>query len=283
MKGLELSRLYYKEIFLPECRKRIPSAEGHFAAGLVGEGSECFGYDDEWSRDHSFGPRLCIWLTQEDYVRYGADLTSLWLSLPENFKGYKRPTTNINEGKRSGIFSVDEFYTRILGVPNAPNHLSQWLVIGEPYFATATNGEVFSDEPGSFTAVRGKLLAHFPKDVTRYYLAQYAALAAQTGQYNLLRAHRHGENLAVSNIKTRFTQSAMAMVFLLNKTYRPFYKWAPRAMRSLPILGGQIYGKLLRLSEDRDIKKQFFWLRMSVLAFLRRCVDRATLRDKAIF
>ncbi len=86
MKGLELSRLYYREIFLPECRKRFPSAEGHFAAGLVGAGSECFGYDDDWSQDHSFGPRLCIWLTQEDQARYGPDLSSLWHSLPEPFK-----------------------------------------------------------------------------------------------------------------------------------------------------------------------------------------------------
>ena len=40
MKGLELSRRYYSEVFLPELRKCFPAAEGRFAAGLVGEGSE---------------------------------------------------------------------------------------------------------------------------------------------------------------------------------------------------------------------------------------------------
>lgn len=273
MKGLELSRLYYSEIFLPECRKRFPSAEGHFAAGLVGEGSECFGYDDDLSQDHSFGLRLCIWLTQEDYVRYGPDLKTLWLSLPETFEGYKRPATDIREGKRNGIFSVGEFYERILGAPDAPNQLSRWLAIAEPSFAAATNGEVYSDEPGRFTAVRKRLLAYFPDDVTRYYMAQHAAIAAQTGQYNLLRAHRHGEELAAGNIKARFTQSAIAMVFLLNKTYRPFYKWAPRAMRSLPVLGGKIHDMLLRLSEARDIREQFFLVEdvcACILAEMRR-------------
>lgn len=256
MRGLELSRLYYNEIFLPACRKRFPSAEGHFAAGLVGEGSECFGYDDEWSQDHSFGPRLCIWLTQEDYVCYSQDLSALWRDLPDMFMGYKRPAANVNEGKRSGVFSVGEFYRRNLGISGVPDGLHQWLAIREPYFAAATNGEVYSDEPGQFTAVRKKLLKYFPDDIIRYYLAQHAAIAAQTGQYNLLRAYRHGEELATYNIKARFTQSVIAIVFLLNKAYRPFYKWAPRAMRALPVLGGEIYDKLLKLSEIRDIKEQ---------------------------
>lgn len=256
MKGLALSRLYYHEIFLPECRKRFPSAEGHFAAGLVGEGSECFGYDDDWSQDHSFGLRLCIWLTDEDCSRYSSDLHALWLSLPEDFLGYQRPVPNIQEGKRNGVFSVGGFYRGILGVPDVPGELRQWLAIAEPCFAAATNGEIFSDEPGQFTAVRERLLAYFPADITRYYMAHHAAIAAQTGQYNLLRAHRHGEELAAGSIKARFTQSAIALVFLLNKTYRPFYKWAPRAMRSLPILGEAVHGKLLQLSEAQDVKQQ---------------------------
>ncbi len=258
MKGLELSRLYYQEVFLPECRKRFPSVEGHFAAGLVGEGSECFGYDDELSQDHGFGLRLCIWMTQEDYTRYGSSLVSLWDSLPETFEGYQRPVTGIQEGKRDGIFTVGEFYTRLLGIPDVPENFNQWLTIAEPYFAAATNGEIYSDEPGHFTAVRNRLLAYFPDDITRYYIAKNAAIAAQTGQYNLLRAYRHGENLAVSNIKSRFIQSVIAIVFLLNKTYRPFYKWAPRAMRALPILGKDIHDKLLILSESQSIKEQVF-------------------------
>ena len=256
MKGLELSRLYYSEIFLPECRKRFPSAEGHFAAGLVGEGSECFGYDDDLSQDHTFGLRLCIWLTQEDYARCGPDLEALWLSLPGPFKGYQRTATEGRGGKRSRIFQVRGFYRRLLGVPDAPDSTARWLEVPEPNLAAATNGEVYADEPGGFTAVRSRLLAHFPPDVTRYYLAQHVAIAAQTGQYNLLRAHRHGESLAADNIKARFIFSAIAVAFLLNRTYRPFYKWAPRALRTLPILGGLVYERLVQLSGTQDIRRQ---------------------------
>lgn len=273
MKGLALSRRYYDEVFLPECEKRLPDAVGHFAAGLVGEGSECFGYDDALSRDHGFGPRLCIWLTREDDARWGRDLDALWQSLPTGLAGYERPAAAANEGKRSGVFTVEEFYQRLLGVPDAPDSPDGWLSIGEPYLAAAVNGAVYRDEPGRFTAVRERLLAHFPDDVTRYYLARHAAIAAQTGQYNLLRAHRHGEELAVSGIKARFIQSVIAMVFLLNRRYRPFYKWAPRAMRALPVLGSDIHDRLLKLSRAREIGEQCTLVEeicASVLTQLRR-------------
>ena len=256
MNGLMLSRRYYSEVFLPECRKRLPPAEGHFAAGLVGEGSECFGYDDDWSRDHSFGLRLCIWLTEEDYARFGADMEALWHSLPQPFWGYTRPADDRNEGKRSGVFTVGGFYRGLLSVSDIPKQPLHWLSIAEPRLAAATNGVVYIDEPGEFTAVRNRFLAHFPEDVTRYYLARYAAIAAQTGQYNLLRAARRGDGLAVENIRACFIQSIISMVFLLNRTYRPFYKCAPKAMCTLPILGNEVHGKLLRLSEARGIREQ---------------------------
>lgn len=252
MTGLELSRRYYEEVFLPECRKRLPAALGHFAAGLVGEGSECFGFDDELSRDHSFGPRLCIWLTREDCGCFAPDLNALWRGLPDTFMGCRRPDPAANEGQRSGVFSVDGFYRGLLGVPGVPASPLRWLAVEEPRLAAAVNGAVYTDGPGAFTAVRTGLLAYFPPDIIRYHLARHAALAAQTGQYNLLRACRRGETLAARDIRARFIQSAIAMVFLFNRTYRPFYKWAPRAMRALPLLGGEMYDKLLALADTRE-------------------------------
>ena len=61
MKGLELAKAYYEEYGRPMIREKFPDYEGRIAVGLAGEGSECFGYDDEISRDHDFEAGMNTW------------------------------------------------------------------------------------------------------------------------------------------------------------------------------------------------------------------------------
>ena len=56
MKGMELSKAYFEEYGKPMIESQFFPYKEQMAAGLVGEGSECFGYDDEFSQDHDFGP-----------------------------------------------------------------------------------------------------------------------------------------------------------------------------------------------------------------------------------
>ena len=61
MKGLELSRRYWEAYGVP-LLDRFPELRDRLAAGLCGSGSECFGYDDELSRDHDFDPGFILFL-----------------------------------------------------------------------------------------------------------------------------------------------------------------------------------------------------------------------------
>ena len=54
MKGLELSREYYEKFGKPMLTENFPELLDKIAVGLCGSGSECFGFDDELSRDHDF-------------------------------------------------------------------------------------------------------------------------------------------------------------------------------------------------------------------------------------
>ena len=62
IKGLDLSREYYENIGKPILMELFPEYMKKAAVGLVGEGSECFGFDDQISMDHDYGPSFCVWL-----------------------------------------------------------------------------------------------------------------------------------------------------------------------------------------------------------------------------
>ena len=54
MQGLEEARKLYERYGVDMIERLFPKWAGRIAVGLVGHGSECFGFDDEISRDHDF-------------------------------------------------------------------------------------------------------------------------------------------------------------------------------------------------------------------------------------
>lgn len=72
--------------------------------------------------------------------------------------------------------------------------MREWLYTPEHYFLTASDGEVWEDKLGVFSAVRETLLRGFPEDVRKKKLAARAAMMAQAGQYNFARCIDRREN-----------------------------------------------------------------------------------------
>lgn len=66
---------------------QFPEYEDRIAVGLAGHGSECFGFDDDLSKDHDFGPAVCLWLTDDDYDSIGERLAAEYDKLPKSFLG----------------------------------------------------------------------------------------------------------------------------------------------------------------------------------------------------
>ena len=237
MKGLELAKAYYEEYGRPMIREKFPDYEGRIAVGLAGEGSECFGYDDEISRDHDFEAGFCLWITEQDGEAIGFPLFRAYGKLPDEYMGIRKEKTSLFGGNRRGVMEISEFYSRMIGCPGVPESWEQWLAIPEYALAQAVNGQVFRDDLGEFSRIRNELVRGYPEDVRKKKIAARAALMAQAGQYNYSRCRRRGEYGAAALAAVEFAKAAISMVFLLNNRYTPYYKWMLRAMGELPVLG----------------------------------------------
>jgi hypothetical protein len=251
MKGLELCERYFEEVGLPALARECGEHLHHMAFGLVGDGSDCYGYDDEISRDHDWGPSFCIWLEKNDFESRGREIQAVYDNLPDEYEGYKRLTSEWGGG-RVGVMEIGAFYRRFLSKEGAPESYREWLLIPDNAFAAATNGKVFRDPPGEFSRIRTVLQNHYPEDVRLKKLAARCMTAGQAGQYNLPRCVKRGQEYAARHSEIKFCQDAMSMVFLMNKRYAPFYKWVHRAVRELPLLGEYLYAEIGKVIGEAD-------------------------------
>lgn len=232
MKGMELAKAYYEKYGAGMIESVCSKADAEkIAVGLVGEGSQCFGFDDEISTDHDFGPGFCIWLNEELYGRIGWLLSQAYSKLPSEFQGFS--TANIQDKSRVGVMSICGFYRKYTGLETIPQTNRQWLFLRETDLAVCTNGKVFTEGNGKFMEYRQALLNYYPEDVLRKKIAARCAVMSQAGQYNLLRCLKREDGPAAILAVGKFTEAALSLVYLLNRKYMPFYKWAFHGLKKL--------------------------------------------------
>jgi hypothetical protein len=255
--GLELAKSYYEQFGKNMIEALFPSYKNRIACGLAGEGSECLGFDDEFSQDHDFGPGFCLWLTDEDNGEVGDALRKAYDELPKEFAGYRSRKSESFGEQRLSAMGISSFYRKFTGLPGAPQTPEEWRRIPEHFLSAATSGAVFTDPLGRFTGIRNILLGFYPEDIRLKKIAARAAVLSQAGQYNYRRCVKRNETVAAQLALSEFFKAAASMTYLLNRKYMPFYKWAHRGMRDMPIAGElYLFFKALCLSNGDPEKKQ---------------------------
>lgn len=242
--GMQLAQSYWQTYGKPLLdQPKFARYKNRIAAGLVGHGSECYGFDDEISRDHDFGPGFCLWLTDEDYAEIGADLQNAYNALPQKYAGFESRnetprTKSCESSKRVGIFRISEFFENITGFPTAPaaNEPHLWLSLSESTLAAATNGKIFADPLGEFSKARQSFKL-MPDDVRISLISRRLGMMAQAGQYNFPRMVARKDASAAWLSINEFVRATASLVFLLNNPvtagYLPYYKWQFAALRKL--------------------------------------------------
>ncbi len=226
--GLSLVREYYEAYGITMIHEQFGEYEGRIAVGLVGRGSDCFGYDDGLSVDHDWGPDFCMWVTDETYDKIGAALQQAYEKLPAEYKGYRR-APRVNGRNRRGVLRISDFYRSLVGADCYEK--IDWRQVSDASLAAAVNGEIFRDDEGVFTAFRNRLLEGYPENIFYLKLAEAGAKYAQTAEYNFPRMLQRGDGMTARMLVWDGMREAMRLQLYLDGKYPPHDKWLYRSLR----------------------------------------------------
>ena len=237
--GLRLSREFYATVVRPLLGERFPGLE--YAAALLGPGSEVAGFDSQRSTDHDWGPRLQVFLGDDDTAPAPAVTAMLTGRLPESFRGYPVgfPVTRDPGGParhRVEVAGLGAWLTGYLGFdPRRDVSTADWLSTPTQTLAEVTGGEVFHDGLGELTSARGRL-AWYPHDLWCYLLACQWQRVGQEEAFPG-RCAEAGDELGSLVVTARLARDLMRLCLLMHRRYPPYSKWLGSAFARLPGTG----------------------------------------------
>lgn len=240
--NLERSREFYEQYGRTMINAHFTEYENRIAVGLTGEGSDCFGFDDEISTDHDYAPGFCMWLTAKDFEEIGERLQAEYDKLIAAHVA--ESPNNVHISSRRGVFRINDFYNQLLS-SNCDYEAGEtdFCDVEEQALAAAINGAVFEDKLGVFSAVR-KNLAYYPDNVWRAKLAGAVHEFSQYAQSNYSRMMARKDYITADICKLKAVESTLDLIYLLNRQYAPYYKWKRKGAEKL-----KLSAKLLPLLE----------------------------------
>jgi hypothetical protein len=242
--GLELSRAFYVEAVKPIIDADFPSLR--YTAGLIGPGSEVLGFDTEMSSDHCWGPRMILFL-QEEELRISPDIdNALRRKLPGEIRGYsthrgepdpndngtwrlEAPNGEINHGVQ--IETLRKYVLDYFGFDIEKDiDAVDWLTFPSQKLRTLSSENIFHDDIG----VRDVLdrFAYYPHDVWLYLLSAGWTRVSQE-EHLMGRAGSVGDEIGSAIIASRIVRDLMNLCFLMERQYAPYPKWFGTAFSRL--------------------------------------------------
>jgi hypothetical protein len=240
--GLELARLFYAGSVQPLLERRFPGLP--HSAALIGPGSEILGFDTSRSVDHDWGPRLQVFLADDDAdAGLAAQVMDLLAAaLPAEFRGY--PTAFALSKDPSGtpvhhvvVAGLRRWLTGALGFdPLTSIGLTDWLATPCQLLAGITGGTVFHDGLAAAGPGLGRARARlrwYPRDIWLYVLAcQWQRLSQEEPFPG--RCAETGDELGSMMIAARLARDLMRLVLLAERRYPPYSKWLGTAFERAP-------------------------------------------------
>jgi hypothetical protein len=254
MQGLDLAELFFAEYGLPAIEAHFPSIVERVSAGLIGRGSEVLGTDDEYSCDHGWGPRFCLFLPESDWQEIGQEVEAeLNERRPAVFRGIE---LSQQRTERITISTVNRCYRDLTGSPWPPANMREWAFANENALRYAQAGRVFYDPSGRLMErKRAFERAYYPEPIWKWRMAAKLFQVWHYGEYNICnRLARRGDGIAVLVGQGYLVEAAMQLAFTLNRRFAPYWKWLHWDFLRLPYLVDELEPLLVRLESASDLE-----------------------------
>lgn len=260
-KNIVRCRKFYENYGASMIHEKFPEYEDRIAIGFTGEGSDCFGFDDDISMDHDYGLGFCMWLTEEDYEKIGSALQQEYQKLIESYSN--DDSLHMFLDGRRGVTTIVSFYASILGVDITKQKMTDylWMTLPEDRLATVVNGEVYRDNLGEFTKFRNMLLSYYPERVWLLKLAEQLYQFSQNIQSNYARMMARKDYLTAEICVMQAAKSTMSLVYLLNRKFAPYYKWMRKGIEELQTVAeiGNLLDEVSELGSQKEAWEEYVY------------------------
>jgi hypothetical protein len=243
--GLELCEGYYFDIVKPLLEKEFPSLV--HSAALMGYGSDVLGYDNATSMDHNWGPRMQIFLSEQDFPDYAgkidsflrANLPAEYRGFPTNFSQPRYDQTQVMEAISAPpvnhlieIVNLSFYIKKYLGEIDIDNLKAvDWVKMNEQNLLEMTSGRVFHDGLGTLIPLRDKLY-FYPGEVWIYRLAVLWKQIEDEEPF-IGRCIENSDFTGMKILVARLTETMIKICFTIEKKYIPYSKWFGSAFKCL--------------------------------------------------
>ena len=221
--GIALARSYFDSVIAPLLKQHVP--EVRYAAARVGQGSDVLALDDAMSRDHDWGLRLQLFVSDADRPRV---LRVLDQEAPTRFRGHPVRfgfSADPVERLRVDVTSVSAFAQQQFGFDPRRDgaKVLDWLSLTGQSVLEVVAGAVFEDQTGELTRLR-EALTWYPDELWRYLVAcdwqridQELPLMGRAGE--------RGDELGSRTIAARLVDIAVHLGLMLSRSWPPYSKW----------------------------------------------------------
>ncbi len=244
--GLELSEIFYQNAVEPIMKGVFPQVQ--YSAARLDYGSDVLGLDTPMSMDHGWGPKLTLYLSEDQYDIYHGQLDAYFANnLPVDIHFFHNKLVEpLSDG---GVMSFkdsypihhmitlttpEKWFSEYLGVNiNQQIGVLTWLTIPQQRLATLQQGSIFHDGLAKLKIIRKKF-DWYPHDIWLYLLANQWKRIDQDEPF-IGRTGSVGDELGSKLVVARLVQDLMRLGFLMNKTFFPYRKWFGSSFQRLEI------------------------------------------------